>query len=86
MRVKYRSFVVEMAPSELMRILGWERAAPMSDEDDELPEGHDWFQGPVECEICGFEWVAVAPKPIGLSEPTFGLECKKCGAMCGRPV
>jgi len=53
---------------------------------DEPDRKGNWWQGPVECGICGHRWVGVVELDYSWSDPFVPFECPKCSSMTGRPA
>lgn len=49
-------------------------------------ENGRWWQGMVECAICGERHRAVIPIGEDEDEPSVRMECHKCGSMACDPV
>lgn len=54
--------------------------------DDDLPDGHVWWEGPVRCSACGHRHACVIPIPRGQPQPTVPIECLACRTYACRPL
>lgn len=53
--------------------------------DGEQDPNFHWWQGPVECSICGHQYRAVIEIPKELDSPIVPMECSSCGGMTCHP-